>query len=169
MYVAGPGGLKNHRVLAPMMASLAQRHPELRCKLTVRREDVDALVSAAIRLDCIDRFDFLGPTPSQTTMALLARAQVSVMPSLLESFGIPYFEALALGVPSVGADVPCAREALGEAGRFAQPDSGESWAECVNEILTDRDLFVNQSLARHHSRPTWSEVAARYLQMLREL
>ena len=169
IYVAGAGALKNHHVLAEMMAGLMSREADLRCKLTVRQADVPELVSRATALGCLQRFDFLGPTPSAETMALLAKAQVSVMPSLIESFGIPYYEALALGVPTIGADTPCAREALGDAGLFAPPDDGEAWAEAVSQALSLRTELVERSIQRHHTLMGWPEIAEAYLKMLRTL
>ena len=169
IYVAGAGALKNHRVLAEMMAALTTREPDLRCKLTVRRDDVPELVSRATTLGCLDRFDFLGPTPSEETMALLAHAQLSVMPSLLESFGIPYFEAMALGIPTVAADRPCAREALGDVGLFAPANEGSAWAEAVCRALAMRDQMAEQNIKRHNTLMGWPEIAEAYLKILRDL
>jgi glycosyltransferase involved in cell wall biosynthesis len=172
-YVAGPGPHKNHQVLAGVMAALATRHPALRCVLTVAAGTVPRLVEAARELGILDRFVFSGELARSDLPGLLAGATAMVMPSKLESFGLPYYEALAAGCPVVAADRAFAREALGETGYYAPADDPEAFAAHVSMILDSADLraeAARRCLARWLStRSTRQEVAATYLRILENL
>lgn len=172
-YVASAAPHKNHAVLAPMMASLRRAWPDLRCTLTVRAAEVPDLVAAARRASCLEAFDFLGSVPQQKAIDLIRRSAVFVMPSWLESFGLPYYEALSLGTPVVAADRPCAREACGDAALYADPRSGEEFATCVDRVLgspgTAEDLRKRGKARYDAVALTWPEVTRRYVGLLEEL
>ena len=103
----------------------------------------------------------------------MSGAVALVMPSKLESFGIPYYEAMAIGCPVIAADFDFAREACGEAGFYANPDDGREFAHYVDTLvnapsvlktvsrnLRDRSLEIGVS---------WKEVASQYIDLLEKL
>ena len=108
-YVASSAPNKNFGIFARMMAQLVRRWPDLTCRLSVESREVPELVSEARSLGVIEHFEFLGRVDD--VRGLLAGASVLVMPSKLESFGLPYYEAMATGCPVVAADLDFAREA----------------------------------------------------------
>ena len=168
-YVSGPGPHKNHEVLAPMMAALRRRHPELRCLLTLTPEVVPELVAAARRLGVYDAFDFAGTLTADDAMAALSTSSVAVLPSRIESFGIPYYEAMALGVPAVASDLPCAREALGESALYAPVDDAEAWARAVSRALAERESRAHAARQRFEAiAQSWDDIAAAYVSLVRE-
>lgn len=169
-YVSGGGPHKNHVVLADAMARLAPAHPALRCRLTVDPADVPALAARAEQLGVADRFVYEGFRTAAAAMRLLRGAAVAVIPSRFESFGIPYYEALAVGAPVVASDRVYAREPLGAAARYADPDDGAAWASAIAGALADRPALSAASAARfaatHHP---WASIAASYLDLLEAL
>ncbi|MGB0590571.1 MAG: glycosyltransferase [Myxococcota bacterium] len=168
-YVSGPGPHKNHAVLAPMMAALRLTHPALRCLVTVQPEAVPELVDAARDLSVYDRFEFAGSLVAEEAMARLSQASVAVLPSRIESFGIPYHEALALGIPAVAADVPCAREALGTSGSYAPTDDGALWAERVREVLAHQAVRAQAARAQFAATTwSWADIAQAYAAMAQD-
>jgi len=68
---------------------------------------------------------------------LFAGAKAFVFPSFAEGFGLPPLEAMASGVPVVCSDIPVFREVYGSAVRYVDPESPESIARGVRELLTD--------------------------------
>ena len=168
-YVSGPGPHKNHQVLAPMMAAMADSHPELRCLLTLEPEAVPGLVERAKALSVYERFDFVGSLYAEEAMTRLSRASAALLPSRIESFGIPYYESMALGVPAIASDVPCAREALGEGALYAPADDGEAWARALTQVLDERQERSQAARERFVAiERSWDQIAADYLELVYE-
>lgn len=167
-YVASASPHKNFELLAPMMQALPAALSDVVCRLTVRADEVPRLVELARTLDVLDRFEFLGAVDD--IEALIAGAQAFVMPSHLESFGLPYYEAMAVGCPLVVADRDFAREACGDAALYASGDSGEEFAEQVGTVVASSAL---QKALSEHGRArfkslhvSWNDVATSYRQLL---
>jgi glycosyltransferase involved in cell wall biosynthesis len=95
------------------------------------------------------------------------------MPSKLESFGFPYYEAMALGLPLVAADKPFAREACSEGALYAQAGDADGWIQILETLLKDesaRDALAAKGLKRFEAvKIDWPEVARRYLETLASL
>lgn len=169
-YVATASPQKNHGILPDVMAALKRRGFEVSMRLTVTKREVPGLVKKAESLGVLDRFEFLGTVDKDTALGLIAGAQALCMPTTLESFGLPFYEAMALGCPVVAADLDFAREALGDAGLYAPAHDADEFAARLAEIL-DSGSF-RQDISRAgidrfaRIRVTWHEVARRYLNIL---
>ena len=172
-YVASPSTHKNFGVLAPMMAHLAERHPQLQCRLTVTTEQVPELAAEARRLGVLDRFVFHGRVSYAEAMQLIRESRALVMPSKLESFGLPYYEAMSEGTPVVAADRAFAREACGDAARYADADAPEAFADAVSAILADDTLHASLSEAARARFEAvargWDSITAEYLEVLESI
>lgn len=80
---------------------------------------------------------------SQSDLALLMRsATVFAMPSLLESFGNVWAEAMASGVPVVGSKLTCGPEIVpdGEAGLLVNPVDAQETASAIVRLMKDPSL-----------------------------
>ncbi|MBN1472205.1 MAG: glycosyltransferase [Syntrophaceae bacterium] len=78
----------------------------------------------------------------------MARADLFVMPSLWEGFGIVLIEAMALGCAVIAADCPTGpREILGdgEYGILVRPGDPIALASGIQRLLSDKKLKVQQS------------------------
>nr|UXE45143.1 D-inositol-3-phosphate glycosyltransferase [uncultured bacterium] len=61
-----------------------------------------------------DRVRFLGPLPTRQLKELYQTADLYVMPSTGEGFGIAFLEAMATGIPAAGLDVGGSRDVLAD-------------------------------------------------------
>jgi glycosyltransferase involved in cell wall biosynthesis len=73
--------------------------------------------------------------PRSAMPSWYAAADCFTLPSLTESFGLTYLEAMACGLPSVAPDEEVRREVVGEAGVFCDVTDPEAYAAALQEAL----------------------------------
>jgi glycogen(starch) synthase len=121
------------------------------------------LRNQAAELGLMDHGTFLGWIGDDVLHSLYRIADVCVVPSLYEPFGLVALEAMASDCPCIVADTGGLREIVshGEVGlRFRSRDP-ESLGEMVERVLTDddlRDRLVAEG-SEHISRFDWADVA----------
>lgn len=62
------------------------------------------------------------------------RAQALVAPSLMEGFGLPGLEALALGTPVIASNIPVFREVYGKRAHYFDPRSAKQLAATIKQV-----------------------------------
>jgi glycosyltransferase involved in cell wall biosynthesis len=88
---------------------------------------------------------------SEQLGSLYQMADVFVLPSLFEGFGIPVLEAMACGTPVVSSNATSLPEVVGDAGVLVDPYDVEGMAEAMYEVLSNdglRDTLVTKGLDR---------------------
>ena len=120
-----------------------------------------------------ERVTFLGWVDAGRLAELYAVADVCVVPSIYEPFGLVALEAMARGCPCVAADTGGLREVVphGEVGlRFTTRDAS-SLAAMVERVLFDGGLRrrIVAAALEHVGGFDWAAVAARTAGVYREL
>lgn len=92
-------------------------------------------------------------------------ADVYVLPSLYEGFGVPAIEAMGCGAPVAVADNSSLPEVVGDAGLLFNAVDPGGIARAVMEIKADRDKWVKKSLARAGAF-SWDKCAKETLEVL---
>lgn len=98
-------------------------------------------------------------------------ADVLLLPSTYEGFGMPTLEAMAAGTPVVASDIGAFREIVGDAGLFVPPTEPERQAEVVASLLEDAPLrarLIERGRARA-IRFSWAETARKTFAVYRRL
>ncbi|HNT86789.1 MAG TPA: glycosyltransferase family 1 protein [Candidatus Hydrogenedentes bacterium] len=124
------------------------------------------------RLGIADRVTWLGYVPSHAALpAFYAAADAFVLPSFHEGFGLPVIEAMACGCPVITTRRAALPEAGGDAARYADPESPESIAATISEVLGDAALRDRmRALGREQAkRFSWRETARRTLEVYRRV
>jgi glycogen(starch) synthase len=128
----------------------------------------------AERLGLARHGSFLGWVGDDTLHALYRAAQVCIVPSIYEPFGLVALEAMASGCLAVVADTGGLREVVPEDGtaglRFPARDA-DALAAILERVLTDdegRAQLVAEARA-HVLQFDWAEVARRTLGVYRTL
>ena len=106
---------------------------------------------------------FLGRVAHQTVGELMDAADLLVMPSQLEGFGIVFAEALSRGLPCVGRDTCAMPEIIDPAsgGRLVRSESPDELADLVRDALADDDLYARCAAEadRRREHYTWRRAA----------
>jgi glycosyltransferase involved in cell wall biosynthesis len=98
-----------------------------------------------------------------------AAADVMVLASRAETYGIVYIEALARGLPVIAADVGGVSEAMGRRaeamrpGLLVPPDDAAALGEALRAWLVDAQLRTRlrqAALERRKSLPDWSSTTS---------
>jgi L-malate glycosyltransferase len=137
--------MKGLEQLIEATALLRERHPEARVLIVGETAPHDTpylgeLQKLADRHRVADRVIFTGLRSD--VPALLAAADVAVMPSLNEALSNVLLESMAAGAPTVATRVGGTPEALvdGTTGLLVPPGDARAIADAVSRLLTDRVL-----------------------------
>jgi len=115
---------------------------------------------------------FLGFVPDEELPELYASADLFVLPSEYEGFGIVFLEAMACGTPVVGTavgGVPTAVDA-GETGYLVERDDVAALADRMADLLLEPDTYdaMAQSSVEWAAAHDWREIAGRVEQVYEE-
>jgi glycosyltransferase involved in cell wall biosynthesis len=121
----------------------------------------------------------LGIGPSLVQPAPLSRAELATLyacaelvlvPSDSEGFGLPVLEALAAGAPVVASDIPPLREVGGSALTFCPVAKVEDWVGTVSRLLRTPEAHPPLETRREQARRfTWRAHAERIARGYRHL
>jgi glycosyltransferase involved in cell wall biosynthesis len=123
------------------------------------------------------RVAFAGTRTGDALDASYAAADLLVLPSRAETYGMVVTEALARGLPVLGTEVDGVPEALGHApdgtrpGALVPPDNPAALAAALRAWLTDSDLRVRWRAAARARRTElcgWDETAKRVAAVLEQ-
>jgi glycogen(starch) synthase len=128
--------------LLEALPAMRARHPGLRLAVVGEGSQASELARQAAELGVTADVTFVGWVEDDALVALAAAADVAVVPSIYEPFGLVALEAAAVGTPLVVADTGGLREVVehGVTGlRFAARDV-EALTHAVSALLDDEVL-----------------------------
>jgi glycogen(starch) synthase len=133
----------------------------------------EQLRAQAEELGLMDHGTFLGWIGDDVLHSLYRIADICVVPSLYEPFGLVALEAMASGCPCIVADTGGLREVVvhEEVGLRFQTSDPQSLAEMVERVLTDtalRDRLVDEAY-QHVLNFDWRDIGRRTAELYREL
>jgi glycosyltransferase involved in cell wall biosynthesis len=105
--------------------------------------------------------DYRGYVPGDRREELFKGAQLFVLPSFEEGFGLPALEAMSAGVPVVVSNRGSLPEVVGDAGLLIDPDDPESLTNAIARMVSDealRSSCAHRGLERAREF-TWTSTA----------
>jgi glycosyltransferase involved in cell wall biosynthesis len=144
---------KNHILLVLMLKRLQRVHG-LDIKLVLTGSDrgnQGYIREKALSLGLEKKVLFAGYVSQLDLITLYRKAVALVFPSFFGPENLPPLEAFALECPVIAADVPGAREQLGEAAILLDPTNPEPWSQAVVRLRQDtglRDSLVEKGKKR---------------------
>lgn len=99
---------------------------------------------------------------------IMHNAEIFILPSLYEGFGIPILEAMQMGVPVVCSNIPALLEIGADGAKYFDPESSNDIALQMNSVLTNetqREELIEKGKHRASQfswiktgRETWSVI-----------
>jgi glycosyltransferase involved in cell wall biosynthesis len=165
-------------ILELVRAWTERERPEAMLEL-IGETDTDPAYATSVRAAIADAPDVSdvsitvsGPVDDAALRAAYAAADLFVLPSRYEGYGIVYAEALAHGLPIVACDVGPVPELVGrEAAVLVPPGDIEALSETLNLLLEDPTLRSRMSAAARHRTdqlPRWEDTVAGFRRVLDE-
>lgn len=174
-YLFSVGTLKRHKNLKRLVEAYREIPESLRrsCRLVLLvktrlrtpeefPELGEAVAGGEVRL--------LEDVAEEHLPALYSGAEVFMLPSLYEGFGLPLLEAMACGVPAIAANAGALAEVAGEAALLVDPYRVDALRDAIVRLLSDgrlRDTLRERGL--HRAREfSWERTAEIVLQSYAE-
>lgn len=171
--------LKGLTVAVEALAALREAHPDAVLVVVggpsgrsgeAEMASAEALIA---RHDLGDRVRFVPPQPHHLLSTYYRAADVCVVPSRSESFGLVALEAAACGTPVVAAAVGGLRTLVadGVTGLLVDTREAADYAAAVSELLGDpgRAEAMGRAAAERARGFTWSTTAARLRRLYADL
>lgn len=112
-----------------------------------------------------DKVVFTNFVEEEDLAFLMAGAEVFVLPSFWEGFGIPVLEAMAVGTPVVASQVGSLPEIVNGAGILVDPYKKESIANGIKEAFNKKEELVKKGLEQVE-KFNWSNCAEKVIKVL---
>lgn len=171
-YILYVGNLKPHKNVATLLRAFAylRREKRLQHSLLLVGNDLRGkppIWRECVRLNITDAVTFAPHLPSAILPAIYAGADLLVLPSTLEGFGLPVVEAMACGTPVVCSDAASIPEVAGDAALYFDAKREDQLISQIELVLCSESLRASlrqKGLARAKLF-TWQEFTRRHLEI----
>ena len=156
--ISGPAALKRYGISKPFVVYTGSLYPhknvlrlvEAVVRFNEKNEESKklSLVIACSRNVFLERFKkeiekmkgldlviLVGFVPDGELIALYQKAEAFATPSLLEGFGLPGLEAMAVGLPVISSNASCLPEICGQAAVYFDPLDVKDIAKKIREVV----------------------------------
>jgi glycosyltransferase involved in cell wall biosynthesis len=159
---------KGHAVLLEALNEIRDRSWHLTCAGSLLRDvpTVAAIQHQIDRLSLRKRVSLLGDLDREALERQYARADVFVLPSYLEGYGMALAEAVAFGLPIISTTAGAIPETVpADASILVAPGDSRALAKALSMIIDDparRAALAANARAARASLPTWATAATKF-------
>ncbi len=179
VYVGGFSPHKNLEALVEAFAKLScdSTNADLRLVLVGEHEKevfhsyADVIKKKIAELQLQEKVIFTGYLSDDELVTLLNRATVSVLPSLIEGFGLPAVEAAACGCPVIATNESPLPSLLGDGGLYFDPTKSNELEAAMARVLGSETLRQKMSKAGREaaSKLTWNAAAQQMADLIKKV
>lgn len=171
--IAGPRRQKGIDILLRAMYFILKEN-DVKLKLIGTGSRVEEYKALSHELGIGEHVEFLGFVDYDNLPEYYSNADLFVLPSRRESFGLVLAEAMAAGLPVVSTNIGAIPEVVvdGKTGILVPPDEPKIFANAVNSLLSDsqrREVMGMKGRERVKKYFTWEKVAERVLRFYEEI
>jgi glycosyltransferase involved in cell wall biosynthesis len=158
---------KGHEILLRALGSIPERRWRLTCAGSLERHPpTTARLREMLRAGGLeDRVSLAGELDATALAALYDTADLFVLATLHETYGMVVAEALARGLPVIATATGAIPDLVGaDAGLVVTPGDADALARALSSVLADADLRDRLAAGARRVRdrlPTWDEAADR--------
>jgi glycosyltransferase involved in cell wall biosynthesis len=175
-YLLYVGNLKPHKNVHTLLRAFAQLRKRGRPHYSLIILGDDARWKSSI----VDEMERLGIQDSTTIVPhvsqsflprVYAAADLLVMPSTVEGFGLPVLEAMACGTPVIASNAASLPEVAGDAALYFDPASPEELAFQIERMLSSAELraVLQRRGIQRAGQFTWQQSAYRHMELYNRL
>jgi glycosyltransferase involved in cell wall biosynthesis len=163
---------KGHAILFRALASMTELRWRLTCAGSLTRDlaTVQRLWDQRHADGLDDRIVLTGELDEPDLDALYDRADLFVLPTLHETYGMAVAEALARGVPVVSTRTGAIPDLVGdEAGILVTPGDEKAFTDGLRAVITDPGLRTRLAAGARRRRdrlPSWEDAARQMSELL---
>jgi glycosyltransferase involved in cell wall biosynthesis len=163
---------KGHDVLFQALASISSGPWHLTCVGSLERDPatVATLKGQLVTLGLADRVSFAGEQHSPALERFYDRADVFVLPTFHEGYGMAVAEAVARGLPVVSTRTGGIPDLVGEEGGIlVEPGDADALAAALGRVIGDPQLRQRLATGARRKRtrlPTWQDAASAMARVL---
>jgi len=131
----------------------------------------EEIMSAPQKFGVEDKVKFLDFVGDDDLPSIYKHAQLYVLPSLYEGFGLPVLEAMKYGCPVATSNISSLPEAGGDAALYFDPESVDDIAKTITKILEDEKLRKSmiQKGYEQIKKFSWEKSAKEVLDVLQQV
>ena len=171
-YLLYVGNLKPHKNVHTLLRAFAQlrKRGAAHYSLVILGDDTrwkSSVVDKLNRLGIQDSTTIVPHVPQSLLPKLYAAADLLVMPSTVEGFGLPVLEAMACGTPVIASNAASLPEVAGDAALYFDPASSEDLALQIEHMLSSTELRVilQRRGIQRAKQFTWQQSAWRHMEL----
>ncbi|ADR23544.1 glycosyl transferase [Marivirga tractuosa] len=140
--------------------ALLKKDQNLRFVVTGQGELMEEMIATSTEKAIWDKIHFTGHLPQEDVFAIMKAAQVMVMPSLSEPFGLSALEAASLELPLVLSQNCGVAEVLKDTPTVAKQDI-DGYVTAIREILSNKkqSLKIAKQNAESVHKRNWKSVS----------
>jgi len=166
------GNLKPHKNVGTLLRAYAQLHNGRRIthSLVIVGDDARwkcSVIKESERLGIRDSTVFVPFVSADLLPRVYAAAELFVMPSTVEGFGIPVLEAMACGTPVVCSNAASLPEVAGEAALYFDPASADELASQIERLAHSKGLCASlrEKGLQRAKQFTWQEFTRSHMEV----
>jgi len=116
-----------------------------------------------------DRVQIIGYVPDNKLVGLYRQADLFVLPSIFEPFGMTALEAMACGTPVVASKFGGIRNVIntGKNGLLVDPSDAGEFADAITKLLSSKSLAEKLGIEGYHTIQkffSWEAIAGKHLE-----
>lgn len=162
---------KNLEIFIPLAKIIKSKGLDYKLIITINKtQDNKAklLLNEIKKNNLEDTIINIGPINHKYVNSLYSQCDAFIMPTLLESYGLTYIEAMQNNKTIITSDLDFAKFVCGDVGYYFDPNDPISIFNTIQKALNDekRNEKIKMGLEKLNKIPLWNEVVDKYINLI---